>query len=175
MSKLNRVAEDDPLRCQAIFRNGQCPYGACQDSKYCVMHGGHSGLLNGKKRATHDYKIQLWQDRVDELVDSSHIKNLRGEIGILRMTLEQILNQVKTPAQFPIFSDKIQSVARDLKGLVESCQKIEERNKELLSKTEVFNIADAVIALVSEYITDPDQLAEAGDKLHDIIIGVASR
>lgn len=173
-SKLQRVAEDDPMRCQSTFAGGQCPYKRMDGSQYCAMHGGNKAIDSARKRSVHDYKLQQWQERVDELAGSQHVKNLRGEIGILRMTLENILGQIKGPAQFPLFADKIGSTVREIKGLVEVCQKIEERNKELLSKTEVFNIADAVINLMSKFITDPEDLLAAGEELYGIITGIAS-
>lgn len=169
-----RCAEDDPNRCQSTFANGQCPYKAAEYSKYCMMHGGNKAAESQAKRASHDYKVQLWQERIDGFSGSANVKNLRGEIGVLRMTMENTLNLIKTPQQFPLYADKLQGLARDLKGLVEVAQKIEERNKELLSKTEVFNIADAAIAIISKYITDPDDLCIAGEELYDAIIGIAS-
>jgi hypothetical protein len=176
MAKMERVEEGDPLQCQSIFAHGQCPYKRVEHSEYCQMHGGNNAQQAHRKKSIHDYRLQLvdWQNRVDELAGSSHIKSLRGEIGILRMVMESVINQIKTPIQFPIFADKIQSVARDLKGLVETCQKIEERNKELLSKTEVFNIADAVVNVISNYIKDPDDLLAAGEELYAVIVGIAS-
>lgn len=174
MAKMERVPEDSKERCQSVFAGGQCPYKREPHSEYCIMHGGNKAAEAIRKRASHDYKLQTWQERVDDLAGSQHVKNLRGEIGILRMALENIINLIKTPQQFPIFSDKIQSLARDLKGLIEVAQKIEERNKELLSKTEVFNIADAVINILAKYITDPDEMLAVGEEIHAAIIGVVS-
>lgn len=174
MAKMERVPEDSPIRCQATFAGGQCPYKREEHSQYCIMHGGNRAGDTVRKRAVHDYKIQQWQERVDELSQSQHVKNLRGEIGILRLAMENVLAQIKTPQQFPIFSDKLQSLARDLKGLVEVAQKIEERNKELLSKTEVFNIADAVINIIARFIKDPDEMLAVGEEIHAVIIGIAS-
>lgn len=174
MAKMERCAEDDPLRCQAVFAHGQCPYKRIEHSEYCLMHGGNKGQEAHRKKSIHDYKLQQveWQQRVDELAGSNHVKNLRGEIGLLRMALEQILNQAKTATQLLLYTDKIQSMTRDVRGLVETCQKIEERNKELLSKTEVMNIADAVINIMSNFISDPDDLLAAGDQLYATITGI---
>lgn len=172
MAKMERVKEDDPLRCQAVTNMGQCPYKRIEHSEYCIMHGGIKAQERHKKHQYHDYRIQQWQERVDELAGSQHVKNLRGEIGLLRMSLEHVLNLAKTPQQLLIYSDKIQSIIRDVKSLVETCQKIEERNKELLSKTEIMNIADAVINIMSSFITDPDDLLAAGEQLDAIITGI---
>jgi hypothetical protein len=136
------------------------------------MHGGNKGQEAHKKNAVHDYRIQQWQERVDELAGSYNVKSLRGEIGLLRMALEQILLVAKTPAQLLLYTDKLQSISRDIRGHVEVCQKIEERNKELLSKTEIMNIADAVINIMSNFILDPDDLLEAGEQLYATITGI---
>lgn len=174
MAKMERCEEDDPLRCQAVYTHGQCPYKRVEHSEYCLMHGGNKGQETHRKKALHDYRLEQvnWQQRVDELAGSYNVKNLRGEIGLLRMALEGILNQAKTPQQLLLYTDKLQSITRDVRSLVETCQKIEERNKELLSKTEVMNIADAVINIMSNFITDPDDLLAAGEQLHVTITSV---
>jgi hypothetical protein len=180
MAKMERCDEAHPNRCQATFAGGQCPYISAimrQDgeniiyAQYCVMHGASGSITADKKRRQHDYLLQQWSERVDNFSESNNVKNLRGEIGILRLSLEHVLAQVKTPQQFPVFADKIQGLVRDIKSVVEVCQKIEERNKELLSKTEVMNIADTVIQTVAEFIDDSDKLQAIGEALYVSITG----
>ena len=167
-----RVAEDDPTRCQGVFKGGQCPYGAMHPSKYCTMHGGNVDPNKIKAKAVHDFRLTQWQERVDTFAGSQRVKSLRGEIGIARLTLEQVLGQIKTDVQFPLFVDKISSIVTQIEKLVNSCQKIEERNKELLGKNDVIVIADTVIEVMARYIKDPDELLEAQELLHELITAV---
>ena len=83
-----------------------------------------------------------------------------------------MLGQIKTDVQFPLFVDKISSIVTQIEKLVNSCQKIEERNKELLGKNDVIVIADTVIEVMARYIKDPDELLEAQELLHESITAV---
>ena len=133
-NKFQRVEEDDPRRCQAVTKFGQCPYKAVDGHSTCPMHGGTTHATMRKEKAAHEYKLQdtIWHQRVNDFSASPQIKNLRGEIGILKTVAEHILQQIKTPAHVPLFADKIQSVVRDIKALVEVCQKIASRQKYVL-------------------------------------------
>lgn len=168
-NKFTRVAETDPDRCQGVFRGGQCPYKAHPGSKYCLMHGGNKAAESARKKDIHDFKLTQWQERMDEFAGSARVKSLRGEIGITRMTLEKVLNEIKNPNQFPLYVDKISSLVTQIERLVNSAQKLEERNRDLLGKNEVFLIADQVINILGLFIDDPDKLLEANEKLNDSI------
>lgn len=167
--KFTRCEPADPNRCQGVFKQGQCPYLAHPGSKNCIMHGGNNAAQQQNTKNIHDFKLAVWEDRVNAFAGSSQVKNLRGEIGITRLTLESVLNLIKEPAHFPIYVDKISSLVSQIEKLVVSAQKMEERNNELLDKNQVFLIADIVINILSLYIEDPDKLLEASDAFHEQI------
>jgi hypothetical protein len=66
--KWERVAEDDPNRCQAVDGAGQCPYKAVEGTKYCPRHGANKTLATTKAEAIRNYNLGKWRDRVNNLL-----------------------------------------------------------------------------------------------------------
>lgn len=172
-----RVSETDPNRCKGIIggsQAGQCNYKAVSGCDYCMMHGGARQAQDNKKLALKNYRIQQWGERVGEFSNSTDIKSLREEIGILRLVMETTLNHCKTANDLLIYSDKISHLTEKVQKLVESCQKMEEKNNQLLDRKVVIVIADSIVTLIGEYVKDADMLDEIGAKICNSIEAAAS-
>jgi len=177
-NKFERCAEDDPNRCQGMIQSGtnagQCFYKAVPNAKYCIMHGGAAQANANKKNALANYRLQQYSERVGELANNPEIKNLREEIGILRMTLESLLNQCDNANKLLVYTDKIGNLVNQINKLIESAQRMEEKNNNLLDRKVVIVIADSIVTLIGQYITDPDKLNEIGSKICESIANAAS-
>lgn len=177
-NKFERCEETDPNRCQGIIRSGpaagQCWFKAIPNSKFCIRCGGASQAAKNENTLLRNYRLQQYAARVGELASNSEIKSLREEIGIVRMTLESLLNSCKTQNEVLIYIDKINSLVDNIKKLIESSQKLEEKNNNLLDRKVVIVIGDSIVSLLAQYITDPDQLNEIGGKICESIINAAS-
>lgn len=173
-----KVGEKDPDRCQGLIANGphagQCNYRASPGSKFCSLHGGHNAVNQEKKAAIRNYKLRQYQERVGELADSTSIKDLREEIGIIRMTLEAILNQCENPNKLLIYSGQITNLVMMVSKLIQTCQQLEERNNNLLERKVVIIIADSIVTLIGQYITDPEVLNELGARICESVEAAAS-
>lgn len=173
-----KVGEKDPDRCQGVIANGtnagQCNYRASPGSKFCSLHGGHNAANAEKKAAIRNYKLRRYQERVGELADSSEIKSLREEIGIVRMTLENIINLCDNDNKLLIYAGQITNMVGMVSKLIQTCQQLEERNNNLLERKVVIVIADSIVTLIGQYITDPDQLNEIGTRICESIENAAS-
>jgi hypothetical protein len=177
MSKFEPCDEKDPNRCQGLIGGnnaGQCLYKAQAGSKFCPLHGGHQAVNAEKKAAVRNYRLRQYQERVGELADSSELKSLREEIGIVRMLLETVVNLCDNENKLLIYSDKISQLAGQINKLIFSCQQMEERNSNLLERKVVIVIADSIVTLIGQYITDPDQLNEIGARICESIESAAS-
>jgi hypothetical protein len=177
-NKFERVKDEkDPDRCQGIVQGGpnagQCYYKAVAGSKFCPMHCGRSAH-ESKKNELKNYQLRQYRDRVGDLANSSAIKDLREEIGIVRMVLETLLNQCDNANKLIMYTGQISNLVAQVTKLVQVCQSIEERNNNLLDRKVVIVIADSLVTLVSKYVTDPDQLNEIGAKLVESIELAAS-
>ena len=160
-----RCEETDPNRCQGVDSTGQCRYKAIPGTTYCPRHGVNKQLESAAKKRVSMYRLQQYQERVDDFANNPEIKNLREEIGITRMVLENIINKCKNANRLLIHSDKISALVGQVRVLVESCQKLEEKNNKLLDRKIVLVIADNFVTILSKYMSDPDQLQEIGAEL----------
>src|SRR4051812_44358846 len=95
-NKFERCEETDPNRCQGLIQKGtnggQCYYKAVPGSQFCLMHGGGKQADENKRAGLKNYRLQQYGERVGDFANNPEIKNIREEIGILRMTLETLLN-----------------------------------------------------------------------------------
>jgi hypothetical protein len=174
-NKFTRVEkEDDPNRCNGTTAHGQCWFVAVPGCKFCLMHGGGKQADENKKEGLRNYQLTRLAERVGAFSNNPNIKDLRDEIGILRMTLEKILEQCDTDNKLLVYSDKITNLVEKVNKIVESCQRMEERNNNLLDRKVVIVIADSIVTLIGQYVVDPDVLAELGTKICESISTAAS-
>lgn len=172
-----RVADDDPTRCHAVNvgpHGNQCHMRSVPGSNFCPLHGGVSQENLNKKAALANYRLQQYGERVADFANNPEVKNLREEIGIVRMTLETVLNKCQDSNQLLIYSDKISHLVNQVSKLVETCQRMEEKNNNLLDRKVVIVIADSIVTLIGQYVKDPDQLNEIGGKICESIANAAS-
>ncbi len=154
-----RVAKpDDPDRCQSVTAHGQCHLKAIKDTPYCILHGANTIVKEERKQQIRSYRLQLWQQRLNELSDHPEIKSLRDEIGILRMTLEPILNACKDANDFLMHSGKIADLVVKIEKLVSSCHRLEAASGQLIDKTTALNFAQQLVEIVSRHVEDSDSL-----------------
>ena len=92
-----RIEADDPTRCQAVTKNGQCPSAQIEGSEYCMPHGGYAVANRQRAEGLRNYNLTKFfaKQQIANHADSTHIKSLRDEIGILRVMMEERLNGCK--------------------------------------------------------------------------------
>jgi len=169
-----KCPDDHPDRCQGVTQNGQCVFFSMKYSKYCKIHGGNSAQQAAIKNKYHDYVLQVYQERVDSFSGSAKIKNLHGEVGILRMTLEQLLNNIKQPNHFPLFSDKIGNLADKIHKIVNDIQKMDEKTGQMLDKDALLTLVDTMVVIITKYVTDADILELLSKEISDAILAIGS-
>ena len=83
---MKRVKEqDDPRRCQHVFKTQQCWAEAAEGATMCMRHGGNKQQEANRKESLRNYQIGKFQARLEKHADSPIIKSLRDEIAILRI------------------------------------------------------------------------------------------
>lgn len=172
--KHERVAENSPFRCQAVHQGGQCIYKRTEHSQFCPLHGGTRDEETFQKYRLAKYRLTQYGGRVAEFACDDEIKSLREEIGILRMTLETLLNQLTDKNKLLLFIDKIQHLVGQITKTVESAQRMEEKTNTLIDRKVVIVIADSMVGIVSQYVKDPDELNMIAEKICASIENAAS-
>ena len=161
-----RVEPDDPRRCQGNDAHGQCRIRAVEGGTYCPIHGGSKQLEKIQKAAVRDYRLGQWQARVEEFGDSSQVKSLRAEIGILRLMMEERMRMINDATDLLLQSGPISDLVLKIEKVVTSCHKLEGSMGQLLDKQAVLQFANVVIGIIGEeLVTQPEVVGRVADRI----------
>lgn len=167
---LIHCTRDDEHACQVcVEKNSTTCYQAIEGTTSCPMHGGNTQLENIRKQAANQYRLQVWQQRVSEFTESEHIKSLRGEIGILKMVLEQILNSCQNSQQLLVYSPKISDLVVKIEKVVMSCDRLERSMGMTMDKSTAMKLAADIVELISTQVKDPNVVDEISNGIIDIL------
>jgi len=176
--KLIRCEEDDPHRCQGVGKSGQCPYtahsyvdaaGEVVWSKYCLRHGGNKTEYHDKVYKANLYRLQVWQQRLAEFSESADASTLKQEIGILRVTLEAILNKCEKSTDLLLYSNKISDLAIKIEKLISSSHRIEKSLGVLMDKTTALNFAERIVDIISTHVEDTEIIDAISNAIIDAL------
>lgn len=176
MSKeLIQCDPDDPNRCQFVDNNRQCIYKTFlpEDKTYCFKHSVHSkhDRMERKRR----YQLAAHYARYDELTGDVDFKNIRDEVAIQRMVLEEVLKQCEKPFDLLVASPKITDTCQKIQKSVMMVHKLETAMGQVLDKTTLVTFIDDLLKILSEEITDPKILASISKRLADKIATVSQK
>lgn len=164
--KLKKVEfPNDPKRCQANVKQGQCPFEALDNFNYCKMHA--RGFTETKKEqdGIRNYRLGQWQGRVNELADNQQVKSLREEVGVLRMTLEALMLRCQDSNDILIFANKISDLVLKIEKVVSSCHRLEMSAGSLLDKSSILQIAGVIVETISRHIEDQDVVSIISEEI----------
>jgi len=119
-----------------------------------MRHGGSHVVRKEQKEKLRNYRLSKWKARVGQFADSEGIKSLREEIGILRVILEEMLNQCKDATELLLFSARMAGLVMQIERLVVSCDKMEGKMGLLLNKDSVLQLASEFVEIINGEITD---------------------
>lgn len=173
-NKFQRVEVDDPSRCQAIYRSGQCPYKVTPNSQYCHMHGGTSQEKAEERSSLRNYRLGIWQSRVGQFADHDKVKSLREEIGILRVIMEETLGMCKDSHELLIYSPKIVDTVMKIDAVVRSCHKLEQSTGMLLDKPAALRLAMDMVQIIGKHIKDDDAIDAIANELMQAVVNLGS-
>jgi hypothetical protein len=157
--------EADPERCQATTRMGQCTMkGFLLESgargSYCKLHGGNKTQASEVAGNLRQYRIGVWQAKLERFADSPILKSLRDEIGILRVLLEEKLNTVQTAAELTMLSGPISDLVMKIDKLVTSCHKLEGSMGQHLDKAAIIQLAGQMTSIMSIHLAEQPELLD---------------
>ncbi len=173
--KTERCDPADPNRCQGTYQHGQCPYLAAEGSKFCVRHGANKQIEAAENKKVHDYRLHKWQLRMDEFAASERLTSLRGEIGILRVMLEETLNMCEDAQQLMLYSHRVQDLTMKIDKLVNSLNKIELKTGNLLDKSQALILAAQIVDIIGEHVSDRVAIDKISDQLIELVVKLAGK
>lgn len=168
-----RVSPEDPNRCQAVHGDQQCPYraqgtrrpdGTWDGFQFCIRHSGYA--RKAAEKADHRlYLTAKWKEQIGFQADHPRLRSLNEEIGILRMTLNARLDQCSDEAFLMMQAGGIVEMTREIGKLVTTAHKIEQSMSHLLDKNQAMAWVQELLVIISDYVTDPEQLQQLSDRM----------
>lgn len=160
--------EDDPRRCLAVSGNRQCNNLAEEGFDYCNYH--NSGQrLKLKKDQERQYLLTNWRKEVDHFANHAQVKNLREEIGILRLLMQTVLNRCKDEDDLMIYTPRIMELTQRVERVVDTCHKMEEKTQFLVDKNQIVHLAEQILLIISEFVLDSNVLSLIADRIRNAI------
>ena len=166
----------DPHRCQTVNIQGQCNNLAVEGGKNCICHGGNKQIASQKLASLRNYHLTRFQGRVAQLGSSPNIKNLRDEVAILRMMLEERMNTCADANDLLMQSHTLSDLIMKIEKLVTSCNKLEGSLGQVMDKSAILQFANIVINIITTHIEDEAAINKIASELMEEIgrIGSAS-
>jgi len=158
--------EDDPRRCQHIMpTKGQCRLVAVENSTFCPAHGGNKAFEAAKKTDLRNYRLSKFRAKISRLGNSEEIISLRDEIGILRLLVEEKINQCDGVDELLLMSGPLSDLMMKVEKVVTSCNRLENKLGNLLDRTKVLQFAQTIVQIIGNYITDEEALETIGEEI----------
>lgn len=167
-AKWERADPDDPNRCQAINQQGQCNLKAIEGSQYCPAHGGNKAYESKQKQELRNYRLAKFKQRAIELGNSEHITSLRDEVAILRMLVEEKVNQCNDTQELMLISGPLADLMMKVEKVVVSCNRLESKLGNLLDRAKVLQFAQIIIEIISTHCSE-DILNKVAEEIEEAL------
>jgi hypothetical protein len=177
VADIQRAPEDDPNRCQGTAKGGQCQNYALRDkegnfiSKYCIVHGGFAARNAAEKQRIRKYYSTKWAAKIARYAEDKGVKSLRDEIGILRMMLDERLEQINDELGLVKAMGPISELILKIEKLVTSCHRLEEKMGATLDKSAVMGLADQILNIIAVNLENAD--LDAKDQ-ENLLLGITT-
>ena len=146
----------------------QCPNDPLPNDTRCnrckILYANHNET--GRKSA---FKLTRWQNRMLELGNDANVKSLHDEIGIIRLTLEGVVNSCQSDSDLIVHSHRISDLVSRSEKLITSLHKIEKSTGNLLDKSALLQLAGKIIGILKDEITDAMTIERIANKIVDVI------
>ena len=158
-----------PTRCQGITSNGQCINESVDSTTRCSLHGANMQLKSIEEKSLKNYRLTKFNAQVQRMSNTSGLKTLSEEIGILRVIMEEKLNQCTDVTELMMQSHTISDLAMKIEKMVVSCSKLESTLGQTMDKAALLSFGSKVIQIIGENITDPDVLDTIGTSIVNLL------
>lgn len=155
---MQRISDEfDPRRCKGLIRKGteQCFMISESNSNYCMMHGGNKAVHKKRKQDLFNYRLGKWKARFADLSDSD-IKDLKGEIALVRFLIQQHLDVAEQEQDILIYGAALSNLFAQLDKLAQACSTIDKSLTQLMDKDNAIELVQKMIETVSMFGSYPE-------------------
>lgn len=160
-----KVAEDAPDRCYSSAGTGQCHMRAVPGSKYCQSHGGGKAIKAAQEKAKFEYRAGIWSQRIKEAAGDENIKDMRKEVGVLRMLIEERLCAASNFSELMIQAGPVGDLTVKMQKLVKQITEYDIACGNTLDKQQLIQIAESFVVIASKYIKNEDDRLAFGSEV----------
>lgn len=156
---LKKSTENDKRCAEA-----RCTFASIPGTDYCPLHQPKNADLYAFKKteiAANLHKMRNHQD----------FHTLEVEIGLIRYLLESYVNSCETHLDLMRNSGQMLQLVDRINGLLKSNIQVGQITGELMSKEQVVTIAQQMVTIISDYLTE-DELGEVLGKFGEIFDNV---
>lgn len=115
------------------------------------------------------YRIKHWEIQLKQFYSNPRLTDLRAELGLARIILEAHLADCKTAALLIHRFSQITSTLNHIRSLVISIQRIDLTTGNLLDRSDVIVIADAIAKALAKYLgDDQDRMTAISEALENV-------
>lgn len=162
-----RCEADDPHACD------QChSFLAMPGSTRCPIHPlSTDSEISQQRNALYNLKKTAVAARLSVMKNHPEARTLTNELGMLRLTLEELINRCADDYDLVINEAAISRLITTIQATLTSNVKLEERVGELLSVDHVVTLVQMFFEIVKEFVTNPDDQEVIADRISVILQG----
>lgn len=120
----------------------------------CPLHGANRQLAAQEHKSMRMYRLAKFQKKVEKFAGHNKLKTLNEEVAILRMIVEEKINQCDDMSELLLVSGPVTEMVMKVQKLVESCDKLETKSGSLLNKQQISNIASQLMQATAAKINE---------------------
>lgn len=151
-----------PKRCQHSTSRGQCEDERTTHHTFCPRHAPKDAYVS-------NYMVPKWQDRIENKSRSKSAKSLQDEVGILRMTLEAILDKCEDSHDLFVHSGPIGDLTQKIDKLVNSTHKLDLELGQLMDKNQAMALGNQITEILTKHISDPVLLTAIATDIGNVL------
>ncbi len=159
-----------PNRCQASGNKDQCPRDAVEGNHFCNLHQGSTRKRDAAKRRMYNLTQAKKQERLGHFADHEDVKNLREEIAITRMLIEQRFNTIEDDSDLLAAVGGLNKLLITAEKLVKSSHVIEQNLGSLLAKSSVIVMGRQIVEVIVEELEGIPGYEEIVDRISERIL-----
>lgn len=123
---------------------------AIEGSQYCPLHGGNAAVQSKVKESLYNFRVAAYNQRSKQFNEHDDLRSLNNEVGVLRIIIEETLNQCTTPELLIRHGGFLSDTIVKVEKLVTSCHKMERSLGVLLDQNSASQFAQEIVRIYTE-------------------------
>ena len=165
-----RVKEDDPKRCYATNRLGQCTFQQIEGSNFCPCHAGGAGKK--QEKVMRNYRLEKYKQRHEDFLNSDGHKSLHEEVAMLRILIEERMLSIQTPFDLIGSSGPISELILKVEKLVVSAHNLDIQTKNTVDQATLVTLAAGIVEIIKAYVPEEDKCIAISEDIQGLLISL---